>query len=398
MFHKLTLIILAYFTLMVGLATAISLEHLDISSFAIRNATPEEVEISVTMSNQAGVLTNSQAKIPAGMISSIINQNNEPIKEVIFDHPYYHIIFLGYDPIRNSYVFSTAARTLKPEPRYLNFDYEVENDFYYPYVLYSAYGISQQILNNIIFPAELLAFYKKLFDKKPLHVLPRSLRTVAGKKIPRILHLCCFEPSDPKIDQLLNQQIENFRQYHAGWQVQCWREPDIQKIFPRGLANQALFDEAKQQKNYDKMSIIAGYEILNACGGLWLTPAMHCIKSFDYLHNRYDFYVGMQPFEKGCCCMIDVIGTRAGHPIIKKCIELVAMNHTRSVNLGLCQCIDPADVEQVQMMITTGMGPLTMAVLEKAGQQGNDDIVLPASFFYPRERACLPRSFCYKGS
>ena len=111
------------------------------------------------------------------------------------------------------------------------------------------------------------------------------------------------------------------KQLHPDWEYILWRDADVEKF---GLSNKKAYNEAQ---NYGEKSDIARYEILDRLGGIYFDVDVECLKSFDFLIDRYDFFAALEPLPRNtmtCLSLANaIIGCRPGHPVIKECIKQI---------------------------------------------------------------------------
>ncbi len=197
---------------------------------------------------------------------------------------------------------------------------------------------------------------KKLYDRNRAAVHVRCGTT----KIPKIIHQIWL--GSPFPEKYRGFQA-SWQQQHPDWEYKLWTDAEL-ATFP--MKNRALYDAAK---NYGEKSDIARYEILYTYGGLYVDTDFECLRSFDPLHNCYDFYVGIQPLDTNVVQLgIGLIGAAVAHPLLAWAIDLL-----------------PKNVEQYQQIIQR-TGPLyfTRVFTEAAPQLKVGTVALPATYFYPK--------------
>ncbi len=145
-----------------------------------------------------------------------------------------------------------------------------------------------------------------------------------------------------------------------GWEYKLWTDADVESL---NLFNKELF---YKEKNLGARADILRMEILYRFGGVYIDTDFECIKPdmFDILHQNYDFYCGLHPLD--CLDFLinnAIIGSVAGHPILKACID----------NL--------ASIEED--VVKRGPGLFTQMTLKYMNKNGFKDVVFPPTFFYP---------------
>lgn len=198
-------------------------------------------------------------------------------------------------------------------------------------------------------------------------------------RIPHIVHHIWFGPPMPENYRVWRTR---WKKLHAQWRHICWNEEMIAAAFPEGLINQAAFDQAKQIKNYAKMSDIARYEILYAFGGVYADSDLQPFVSFEKMHKVCDFFAGLEEFRTELELGNAIIGARPQHPILKRCIDLINVYQKYQPDMKEWD-LSHARVAEVNVtLVTTGPVLLTKAFLERGGQENNRDVALPAVYLY----------------
>ncbi len=184
-------------------------------------------------------------------------------------------------------------------------------------------------------------------------------------RIPKIIHqIWLGSPFPEKYRRLQQSWID----HHPNWEYKLWTDEDVAAF---GLKNQAFYDRAI---NWGQKSDIARYEILERFGGLYIDTDFECVKPFDILNERFDFYTGLQrdhPKSRDEKPVIanGLIGTIPGHPILKLCIEKMVLN------------IGADQAHHIQL--TTGPFYFTEIVLSQCKNRAFRNGVFPSAYFYP---------------
>ncbi|MBX7065866.1 MAG: hypothetical protein K1X28_01425 [Parachlamydiales bacterium] len=198
---------------------------------------------------------------------------------------------------------------------------------------------------------------RKLYEK---HLSAKSSKT---PRIPKIIHqIWIGGPLPEKYLPLQKTWIEK----HPDWEYRLWTDADVPN-FP--FLNRERFEKAI---NVGEKADIFRYEILNLYGGLYVDTDFECVRPFDELHHRLDFYTGIfgayadgQEVNMGN----GLIGTVPGHPIIQYCMKMVAKKEPGKT------------ADEVQSV--SGPGCFRQAFF-KCCQEGNyRNVAFPYTFFYP---------------
>jgi mannosyltransferase OCH1-like enzyme len=196
---------------------------------------------------------------------------------------------------------------------------------------------------------------KGLYNKNNLSNILPSKKLL----IPRIIHQIWLGSPVP---ECYKSYMTSWIEFHLDdWQYMLWTEKEITEL---NLYNKKYYDESD---NYGIKADIARAEILYQFGGVYIETDFECLRPLDILHYTYDFYIGIQPLDSQFLQLgIGIIGSRAGHPILKHCIESIKDDWHKK---GAPQ--------------KTGPIHFTMSFYLMSDLYGNVDIAFPASYFYP---------------
>lgn len=147
---------------------------------------------------------------------------------------------------------------------------------------------------------------KSMYEKYTI----TDVQYLDAPRIPKIIHHIWLGSELPDRYKAWQQ---TWLIHHPDWQYWLWTQKDIDEL---GLKNRAQFDAAL---TYGEKSDIARYEILYKFGGVYTDSDFECIQPMDVFHHCCDFYAGLE----GTTGVIgnSIIGSVAGHPIIKQCID-----------------------------------------------------------------------------
>jgi inositol phosphorylceramide mannosyltransferase catalytic subunit len=211
-------------------------------------------------------------------------------------------------------------------------------------------------------------FYKAEFEKTRDLLIKHVVKQPSCKnqlRIPKIIHqiwLGCPFPEKYRAFQA------SWTAMHPDWKYCLWTEKEIDEL---NLINKKQYD---QTRNFGCKSDIARYEILYRFGGLYIDTDFECLKSFDILHYSFDFYA---------CCVDDdkfaiangIMACKAGHPILKKCIDNLKNKNVSSNNFE-------------DIMANTGPYFLTNCFLESLPNAREKNVIFPSTIFFPFPHQC----------
>lgn len=208
-------------------------------------------------------------------------------------------------------------------------------------------------LNNNKFTRDLLKLYRNIYsNNNPSKVLP-----TIEPKIPKVMHQIWL---GSKFPERFKSITKKWLTMHTDWQYKLWTDKNIKDLFP--LHNQKYFDESK---NYGEKSDLLRYEILYRFGGVYVDIDYECINSFNVLNHTYEFYAGMEPLRLSPLSIGNsIIGSKAGHPILKECIETIK------------------DFQE-EKFIPKRTGPLHLTRAFLKVRCLKDIIIFPPTYFYP---------------
>lgn len=181
-------------------------------------------------------------------------------------------------------------------------------------------------------------------------------------KIPKIIHQIWIGSGD--IPSEFKRFQESCQKIHPDWEYHLWTLHNIPTLV---LHNKTYI---MQSRNPGEISDLLRYEILYQYGGVYLDCDIECLFTLDELHERSDFYIGLQPLDTGYVQLgIGVLGACPGHALLKKLIEGIAQRWH-----------NPACAH----MATVRTGPLYVTdVFLEQQDLGTHVVVLPSCYFYP---------------
>ncbi|MFS8564219.1 MAG: hypothetical protein LVR00_07930 [Rhabdochlamydiaceae bacterium] len=230
---------------------------------------------------------------------------------------------------------------------------------------------------------ENLQFFKSLYDKNfPLMASPSE-----NVHIPKVLHVIWIGPKPFPPESVKN--IHSWMTHNPHWKVKFWT--DRKRTLPHENMQECRVQDFhflqlarcyKYSENYGEKSDLLRYEILYQEGGVYIDHDVECMQSFDLFNNTYDFYVGMQMpdttfLSSSVVPTNNLIGARAGHPIMKRCLDVIEKNWDR---------IEQEYPGNDRNSMISRVAHRTFIVLGDSytasrGQGANRDIVFPAFYF-----------------
>ncbi len=209
---------------------------------------------------------------------------------------------------------------------------------------------------------------KALYEKN----LPSQVAASRNTRIPKIIHQIWLGPNLPPAYFVEFQ--DRIKALHPDWEYHLWNESDLEDL---KLDN---WDIVEKSTNWAEKSDIIRGDLLDRFGGVYMDVDMDLRHSLNELHEKYDFYAGMEhPHQIATTSNrvwvgISIMASRPAHPIIK--------NWKRRVR----NCWDDVELRYsspVEKVINHTYFNFTHAVMQEIDQPGNIDMLLPATYFYP---------------
>jgi hypothetical protein len=210
-------------------------------------------------------------------------------------------------------------------------------------------------------------------------------------KIPKVVHFIWLGPRP-----FPPQSVSNVRSWIAknpGWTFKFWtdrpRDPPchgMEAIVIKEYPFQLLKHCYATSENWGEKSDILRFEILNSEGGVYVDHDASCLKPFEPYHQAYDFFCGLEtphpPFVgRHITAGNGVIGSRPGHPVIQRVIQLI--DHRWQPILE--KFLNNLSLPRSQIVMERTYIALTDALATAVDLPGNVDIVFPASYFFPKK-------------
>lgn len=256
---------------------------------------------------------------------------------------------------------------------YVDFDHSMKVDLY-PDIKHSPQG------------EQLLSIFRQIYNAHNLKMVPVYQEAV----IPKIIHIMWL---GGKLPEEYDVFVQSWRRLHPEWTIIFWTDNSLNfnqgslvlrsfdelaglLAIHKGLqslvmdATSLLFDNKDMYDaavNYGEKSDILKWEIVYRFGGVYVDIDFEALKPLDSLHERYDFYTGLQPLDTHMVQLgAALFAARPYHPILQACVTKIR---------------DNKDIKQI--IVKTGPIHFTRCFLMTACQGGNKDIAFPASYFYP---------------
>jgi hypothetical protein len=209
---------------------------------------------------------------------------------------------------------------------------------------------------------------KALYEKN----LPSKVAVNRNTRIPKIIHQIWLGPNLPP--SYFVEFQERLKFLHPDWEYHLWNETDLEEL---KLDN---WDIVEKSSNWAEKSDVIRCDLLDRFGGVYMDVDMDMRHSLNELHEKYDFYAGMEPphgiatTQNRVWVGISIMASRPGHPIMK--------NWKRRIR----NCWDDVDLRfssPAEKVINHTFFNFTHAVMQEVDQPGNVDMLFPATYFYP---------------
>lgn len=248
---------------------------------------------------------------------------------------------------------------------------------------------------------EHLNLFKQMYDShKDLIETPSD-----AVRIPKVVHFIWIGPR-----AFPRESVENIRTWMAknpDWTFNFWTDrqrplpaPGMQVRMIQDFDFLKLRDCFSKSDNYGEKSDVLRYEILYREGGVYVDHDVKCFKSFEALNRAYDFYCGIDmPYTSSLpSCVFttnNLIGVKPGHPILMRCMQLLADKWDQIENDYPGQDRDA----MLNRVLHRTFWLFGEAVKLEASRGDNRDIVFPAYYFdAPKEEYAIFARHQYAGA
>ena len=190
-------------------------------------------------------------------------------------------------------------------------------------------GKDLECWKHVVTPADFknLSFFKEIFEENKGFLNAES----SENGIPKVLHFVWLGPREFPRSSVAN--VNSWIEKHPGWTVKFWT--DRKRNLPSELMQECIIQSPQdpllkecyfKTDNFAERADILRYEILYLEGGVYVDHDVKCFTSFEKLNQNYDFYCGLElpadtPVSSSVHVTNNLVGSKAGHPILKRCSE-----------------------------------------------------------------------------
>ncbi|NGX60214.1 MAG: Toxin [Chlamydiae bacterium] len=253
-----------------------------------------------------------------------------------------------------------------------------------------------------------LKFFRTLFQKQISHIAKNS---PSKNKIPKTFHVIWLGP-----ENFPEQSIDRLKQWvqlHPDWTFKFWTDvdrmvphPEMKKYFVSDFSFQKLGNEYYHSVNFGEKANILAYEILIAEGGVYVDHDTLPYKSFNSLHQQFDFYCGLEELaptilSSSVIPSTHLIGVKPDHPILKETVSWLE-NHWDQLE----QCYPGESMHEATLRVKhRSFWAFSEGIDRGINQKGNNDVVFPVAYFngkrqkassyalhFREEKWCNPRT------
>jgi hypothetical protein len=170
-----------------------------------------------------------------------------------------------------------------------------------------------QFFKDIFIKASSSAGYEKAIEKET--------------RIPRVIHFIWLGPKEFPPHSV--QNIKSWIAKHPDWTVKFWTDrkrplphPSMKMQYVQDFPFLQLKSLFYDSNNYGEKSDVLRYEILLQEGGIYVDHDVQCLRSFEDMNQKYDFFCGLEtPSETFLSSSVHVtnnlIASKPGHPILR---------------------------------------------------------------------------------
>lgn len=209
---------------------------------------------------------------------------------------------------------------------------------------------------------------KALYDKN----LPSKVVASKTPRIPKIIHQIWLGPNLPP--PYFAEFQAKIKALHPDWEYHLWSEAELEEL---KLDN---WDLVERSQNWAEKSDVIRGDLLDRFGGVYMDVDFDVYHSLNELHEKYDFYAGMEHPHKIATTNnrvwvgISIMAACPHHPIIQ--------NWKRRVR-NTWDEVDLRYSSPVERVINHTYFNFTHAVMQEIDKEGYVDMLFPATYFYP---------------
>jgi hypothetical protein len=215
-----------------------------------------------------------------------------------------------------------------------------------------------------------LELLKEVYEKRK----PSKEPVKASLAIPKCIHQVWLGPK--ALPSYFKRYQRSWMEHHPGWEYRLWTDKEVEEF------DFELKDLYNRSTNYGEKSDILRAEILDRFGGLYVDVDVENVLPFDELHEKYDFFAGLEPPHEGNFTSSSphlvisdaLIGSIKGHPIIKEWKERIRLTWDEY------EMKYPDSPKRVLLRTFYPFGDATISHIADSNMQ---NIVFPPTYFFP---------------
>jgi hypothetical protein len=205
-------------------------------------------------------------------------------------------------------------------------------------------------------------------------IIPSKVANAPSPKIPKIVHHIWLGPKP--VPSYFWEYRESWKKHNPDWEYRFWTDKEVADL------DFELKDLYMRTPNWGEKSDILRAELLERFGGLYVDTDFECVKSFDELHHKYDFYAGLEPPHDGdksssaphVTISDALIGSAPNHPIIKKWKSYIRSHWEE---------YEQKYPDSPKRVLLRTFYPFGKAVISKMHDKERTNIIFPATYFFP---------------
>lgn len=216
---------------------------------------------------------------------------------------------------------------------------------------------------------EMFQYFRTLYEKNNLLRIPAN----EFPKIPKIIHQIWIGRRPLPAD--LKKTMETWNTLHPNWEIRFWTNEAVRRYEFGHVLFKDLFQRPLTMG--ERVDILR-YDILWKYGGVYADTDVVCLRNFDPLVHRYDFFGALCPpyppsLPIGTVVQNCLIGCKPHHPILEELAKIVFDGWNLVVEGG----------DEFMATLNRTFLVLVQAFRKGACREGNIDIAMPAGYFIP---------------